>query len=93
MKLKARSAGDHPPAPPPPGTATPPPPRPARGEAPLRAPLSTRKTSAARVQPRGCKGLRPLHKITFSLPLPRRGRGSGGWGQERKLKAEQAGDQ
>ena len=48
--------------------------------------------SAARVQPRGCKGRSPLHKITLSPPLPRRGRGSGGWGQESKLKARSAGD-
>ena len=27
--------------------------------------------------PRGCKGLRPLHKKTKNLPLPRRGRGLG----------------
>ena len=37
------------------------------------------RTSAAGVQPRGCKGRSPLHKITLSLPLPRRGRGSGGY--------------
>ena len=34
---------------------------------------------AARVQPRGCKGRSPLHKITLSPPLSRRGRGSGGY--------------
>ena len=34
--------------------------------------------SAARVQPRGCKGRSPLHKKTKNLPLPRRGRGAGG---------------
>ena len=34
--------------------------------------------SAARVQPRGCKGRSPLHEITLNLPLPRRGRGLGG---------------
>ena len=44
------------------------------------------------VQPRGCKGRSPLHKKTKSLPLPRRGRGLGGWGQKSKLKAWQAGD-
>ena len=44
-------------------------------------------------QPRGCKGRSPLHEITLILPLPRRGRGSGGWGQEIKLKARSAGDQ
>ena len=36
------------------------------------------RAGAARVQPRGCKGLRPLHEITLNLPLPRRGRGQGG---------------
>ena len=43
--------------------------------------------SAARLQPRGCKGRSPLHKKSQSLPLPRRGRGAGGWGQKIKLKA------
>ena len=33
------------------------------------------------IQPRGCKGRSPLHKKTKNLPLPRRGRGVGGWGQ------------
>ena len=44
-------------------------------------------TSAARVQPRGCKGRSPLHKITLSPPFPT---GEGGWGdrgQTNKLKA------
>ena len=41
------------------------------------------RASAARVQPRGCKGRSPLHKKTLILPLPHRGRalcerGSGG---------------
>ena len=36
---------------------------------------------------RGCKGRSPLHKKTKNLPLPRRGRGLGGWGQKIKLKA------
>ena len=44
------------------------------------------------IQPRGCKGRSPLHKKTKSLPLPRRGRGLGGWGQKAKLKAGAAGD-
>ena len=43
--------------------------------------------------PRGCKGRSPLHKKTKNLPLPRRGRGLGGWGQKIKLKAGLAGDQ
>ena len=33
-----------------------------------------------------------MHKKTIILPLPRRGRGSGGWGQDNKLKAGAAGD-
>ena len=33
------------------------------------------------IQPRECKGRSPLHKKTQNLPLPRRGRGAGGWGQ------------
>ena len=41
--------------------------------------------------PRGCKGRSPLHKKTKNLPLPRRGRGVGGWGQTNKLKAALAG--
>ena len=36
------------------------------------------RASAARVQPRGCKGRSPLHKKTLILPLPHRGRGLGG---------------
>ena len=32
-------------------------------------------------QARGCKGRSPLHKKTKNLPLSRRGRGLGGWGQ------------
>ena len=31
--------------------------------------------------PRGCKGRSSLHKKTKKLPLPRWGRGAGGWGQ------------
>ena len=38
------------------------------------------------VQPRGCKGLRPLHKKTKILPLPA-GKGVGGMGAKSKLKA------
>ena len=43
------------------------------------------RTSAARVQPRGCKGRSPLHKITLSPPLPA-GTGVGGMGAGNKLK-------
>ena len=46
---------------------------------------------AARVQPRGCKGRSPLHKITLSPPLPA-GKGVGGMGAETKLKAGQRQD-
>ena len=63
--------------------ATPTPPR--KRRSPPWVPLSTRKTSAARVQPRGCKGRSPLHKITFSLPLPA-GKGVGGMGAEKQTK-------
>ena len=38
--------------------------------------------SAARVQARGCKGRSPLHENNLNLPLPRRGRGAGGWGNK-----------
>ena len=41
--------------------------------------------SAARVQPRGCKGRSPLHKITLSPPLPA-GKGAGGMGAEKQSK-------
>ena len=48
-------------------------------------------TSAARVQPRGCKGRSPLHKKTKNPPFPP-GRGLGGWGQKSKPKTGLAGD-
>ena len=52
-----------------------------------------RKQTQCRIppSPRGCKGRSPLHKIILISPFPP-GRGLGGWGQERKLKAGQAGD-
>ena len=50
-------------------------------------------SSAARVQPRGCKGRSPLHEKNIGLPLPHRGRGLGGWGEESKLKAGLAGEE
>ena len=53
--------------------------------------FSTSIASAARVQPRGCKGRSPLHKKTKNLPLPA-GKGAGGMGAESKLKAWAAGD-
>ncbi len=48
------------------------------------------RASAARVQPRGCKGRSPLHKITLVSPFPP-GRGSGGRGQKGKQTARSAG--
>ena len=53
--------------------ASPPPGTPAAG-----------RTSAARVQPRGCKGRSPLHKITFSPPPSPPGKGGGGIGGKKK---------
>ena len=41
----------------------------------------------------GMQGAEPLAKNNFGLPLPRRGRGLGGWGQKSKLKGGLAGDQ
>ena len=41
-------------------------------------------TSAARVQPRGCKGRSPLHKNNLDLPLPRWGRGRGDGGRKER---------
>ena len=53
---------------------------------PLCAPAGTanaRRASAARVQVAGMQGAKPLaYKKTKNLPLPRRGRGAGGWGQK-----------
>ena len=40
-----------------------------------------------RFSPGDARGGSPLHKKTKNLPLPRRGRGLGGWGAESKLKA------
>ena len=58
------------------------------GQAPRRGTCTAGTTSAARVQPRGCKGRSPLHKITLISPFPLGRalceRGSGGWGQKRK---------
>ena len=43
-------------------------------------------SSAAQVQPRGCKGRSPLHKITFSPPPSPWGKGVGGMGAGRQAK-------
>ena len=42
-----------------------------------------KKASAARVQPRGCKGRSPLHKKTKSLPPSPEGKGVGGLGAKK----------
>ena len=47
---------------------------------------------AVRVQPRGCKGRSPLHKITLVSPFPAGEGGRGVRGQEIKLKAGAAGN-
>ena len=58
-----------------------------------REPLSFGYAANHRLSPRGCKGRSPLHENNLNLPLPRRGRGAGGWGKEIKPKARLAGDQ
>ena len=66
-------------------------PRPSRkGQSPSPGTRLAGSASAARVQSRGCKGRSPLHEKTLVSPFPP-GRGSGGWGQEAKLKAGFAG--
>ena len=52
-----------------------------RGQA-LPAPQAARQPANLPARTRGCKGRSPLQKKTNNLPLPHRGRGSGGWGQE-----------
>ena len=54
--------------------------------------VAHRFASAARVQPRGCKGRSPLHKITLSLPLPA-GKGVGGIGAKKQAKGGVGGRQ
>ena len=54
---------------------------------PTEAPVRQGQPVPRPVQPWGCKGRSPLHEITLNLPLPHRGRGLGGWGQKRTLKA------
>ena len=63
-----------------------------RGKPPRRRVIRRPCSGAARVQPRGCKGRSPLHKKAKKLPLPRRGRGLGGWGKEIHDVAGSAGD-
>ena len=51
-----------------------------KGQSPSPGNTAAGSVSAARVQPRGCKGRSPLHKITLKSPPSRRegGRGDGG---------------
>ena len=80
IKLKAKSAGDrnrHAPAGHRNAAQTPP----RKGHSPTPGICLAGSVSAARVQPRGCKGRSPLHKKPLSSPFPP-GRGSGGWGQK-----------
>ena len=49
------------------------------GDYPCRTPTPQVQQVPHGFRLRGCKGLRPLHKITFSLPLPA-GKGVGGMG-------------
>ena len=76
---------------------------PRKGQSPTPGICLAGSVSAARVQPRGCKGRSPLHKKPLSLPLPAgksalRARAGGisfpfgEGGQENKLKARSAGD-
>ncbi len=62
----------------------------------LGTPQTARQPENLPVQSRGCKGRSPLHKKTKKLPLPRRGRGSGGWGRKTltggRVKQTNAGD-
>ena len=60
--------------------------------APPQAPLTPAEPMPRGFRSRGCKGRSPLHKKTKNLPLPRRGRGAGGWGRKGKLKAGAAGN-
>ena len=56
--------------------------RAARSKPPRRTPPPHPPPVPLPAQPRGCKGRSPLHEKTMILPLPRRGRGLGGWGQK-----------
>ena len=91
-KLKARLAGDQPGKPPFGHRQHPPPRRPA-GQATHRAPATQVQPVPLSARARGCKGRSPLHENNLNIPLPRRGRGAGGWGKESKPKARLAGDQ
>ena len=65
----------------------------AAGTAPRRQTETLSRTGAARVQPRGCKGRSPLHKITLSPPPSPEGKGAGGMGAGKQAKVKrQAGN-
>ena len=90
-KLKAGLAGDQPGKPPFGHRQRPPIRRPA-GQATLWAPATQVQPVPLSARARGCKGRSPLHENNLNIPLPRRGRGAGGWGKEIKPKARLAGD-
>ena len=79
----ARSAGDKK-ASPPCAPPTPPTPAPRESRPPPQYLLGWYCKRRKRFNA-GAPGAKPPAKLTYSLPLPRRGRGSGGWGQESKL--------
>ena len=60
------------------------------GDSPCRTPTTQVQQVPHGFRLRGCKGRSPLHKITFSLPLPA-GKGVGGMGAETKLKQKAGG--
>ncbi len=53
-----------------------------RGQAPPPGYYSGRDCQCRKRSDAGAPGAEPPAKLTYSLPLPRRGRGSGGWGQK-----------
>ena len=75
------------------GTANTRRPRRPAGQATHRAPATQVQPVPLSARARGCKGRSPLHENNLNIPLPRRGRGAGGWGKESKPKARLAGDQ
>ena len=61
---------------------------PRKGQSPTPGTRLAGFVSAARVQPRGCKGRSPLHKITLKSPPSRREGGVGGMGAENQAKGK-----
>ena len=79
--VKVGQTGNHP-VKPPPGVPPPPAASAPPGASPYRTLPPRPPPAPLPAQLRGCKGRSPLHEKTMILPLPRRGRGLGGWGQE-----------